>query len=180
MLNHAAIQSAMKSASPTSRHDELEPAEEVEVEAETEAEAAICMPCGHSYHLSCITPWLQEHNTCPTCRFELPVETSATAAAYQQIKARRVAMAAADVTTRSAAWWFDTRTGVRHRESSLPPDPVLDGDAALFCPSTALCAQFSLGSGGGTGNGGNRSVGGGGAKSTRRSARLRGLRPRRS
>ena len=176
MLNHAAIQSAMKSASPTSRHDELEPVEEAE------AEAAICMPCGHSYHLSCITPWLQEHNTCPTCRFELPVETSATAAAYQQIKARRVAMAAADVTTRSAAWWFDTRTGVRHRESSLPPAPVLDGngDAAHFCPSTALCAQFSLGSGGGNGSGGNRSAGGGGAKSTRRSARLRGLRPRRS
>ena len=29
------------------------------------------MPCGHSFHRECVTPWLKEHNTCPTCRHEL-------------------------------------------------------------------------------------------------------------
>lgn len=34
---------------------------------------AIFMPCGHSFHPDCLMPWLKDHNTCPVCRFELPV-----------------------------------------------------------------------------------------------------------
>ena len=33
--------------------------------------AAVCLPCDHAFHRCCIGPWLEEHNTCPTCRFEL-------------------------------------------------------------------------------------------------------------
>ena len=32
------------------------------------------MPCGHIYHPDCLKPWLQQNNTCPVCRFTLPLE----------------------------------------------------------------------------------------------------------
>lgn len=32
------------------------------------------MPCGHIYHPDCLKPWLEKNNTCPVCRFELPLE----------------------------------------------------------------------------------------------------------
>lgn len=29
------------------------------------------MPCGHVYHINCLTTWLKESCTCPECRFEI-------------------------------------------------------------------------------------------------------------
>ena len=39
-----------------------------------DGENAIDMPCMHIFHKQCIVAWLEKHNNCPTCRFELPTD----------------------------------------------------------------------------------------------------------
>lgn len=45
---------------------------EVEKEQET-----VLVPCGHMFHTPCLLKWLELHNSCPVCRYELPTSDSA-------------------------------------------------------------------------------------------------------
>ncbi|XVF48794.1 hypothetical protein PTKIN_Ptkin03bG0217300 [Pterospermum kingtungense] len=52
----------------------------------SDAECAICkenlivgdnmqeLPCKHTFHPPCVKPWLDEHNSCPICRYELQTD----------------------------------------------------------------------------------------------------------
>lgn len=51
-----------------------------------DGEKWVVLPCQHSFHPGCIKPWLKEHNSCPTCRFELEM------ADYEQERQRLVRM----------------------------------------------------------------------------------------
>jgi len=37
-------------------------------------ESALRLPCDHHFHKDCVMSWLESHCTCPTCRYELPVD----------------------------------------------------------------------------------------------------------
>lgn len=40
----------------------------------TIGQLVVRMPCDHVFEKACVEPWLKENNTCPVCRYELPVE----------------------------------------------------------------------------------------------------------
>ena len=43
------------------------------------------LPCNHYFHEECIMPWLNQHDSCPICRFELKTDDDD----YEKMKLQR-------------------------------------------------------------------------------------------
>lgn len=65
-----------------------------------EGENVVRLPCEHVFHDACVMPWFEEHNTCPVCRFALPVESPSPSRQMRRFRRNQVAQESnRDVTT---------------------------------------------------------------------------------
>lgn len=55
----------------------------------TKGEDSVLVPCGHLFHEICIMKWLELHNTCPVCRYELPTENNTDSTRQQRSNINR-------------------------------------------------------------------------------------------
>jgi len=67
------------------------------------------LPCNHSFHRRCLTPWLKQVNTCPYCRRRATDEDASIRSRGSQGRiwteiARKISMASSRVTGTTARW----------------------------------------------------------------------------
>jgi hypothetical protein len=104
----------------TSQPDELDVCPVCQEELQIH-DVCTTLPCSHVFHKDdCLKPWLQEHHTCPVCRFELITdnqefnETVFARMQARESKHREATLSQLDTTTTSeSALYFPVGTPVR-------------------------------------------------------------------
>lgn len=76
--------SSLKELMVTPKHVEANEGCSVCKDDYTADEKVLQLPCQHLFHTECCLPWLKQHNSCPTCRYELPTDDPLYEAQRQQ------------------------------------------------------------------------------------------------
>jgi hypothetical protein len=78
------------------------------------------LPCKHFFHGSCVLPWLEKHNSCPTCRYEL--ETNDPVYEFSR-RERQSQQARSSPTSRPATVSPTARPPQQDQPQEQPPPP---------------------------------------------------------
>ena len=66
---------------PDALPSELEEGDRTCIVCRDEMESGKKLPCGHIFHLHCIRSWIEQSQSCPTCRTAIPIDNEPAAAA---------------------------------------------------------------------------------------------------
>ena len=64
------VENVLQNKFAKANHDEIEDNSEICFCMEEKQEEIVELPCKHKFHISCISKWLVNNNSCPNCRQE--------------------------------------------------------------------------------------------------------------
>jgi len=78
---YRALTANMDERFPPATEDEIREAGGICIICRDDMSEGRKLPCGHVFHFACLRLWLQQQQSCPTCRQDIPVEAPAPAPA---------------------------------------------------------------------------------------------------
>ena len=76
---YRALTANMDERFPPATEDEIREAGGICIICRDDMSEGRRLPCGHVFHFACLRLWLQQQQSCPTCRQDIPVEAPAPA-----------------------------------------------------------------------------------------------------